>query len=66
MEKDMREKLIDFLLNNMYIICWAIILILYAMNIFSKKFYKYEQRKKITKIDIYHKMFFLDKKINGT
>ena len=62
MEKDMREKLIDFLLNNMYIICWAIILILYAMNIFSKKFYKYEQRKEITKIDIYHKMFFLDKK----
>lgn len=54
----MREKLIDFLLNNMYIICWAIILILYAMNIFSKKFYKYEQRKEITKIDIYHKMFF--------
>lgn len=58
----MRENLIKFFLNNMYIICWIIILILYVMNSFSKKFYKYEQRKETTETYIYHKMDFLDEK----
>lgn len=40
----MKEIVINFILNNIYIIGWAIIFIFYLLGLSDKQFFKYEQR----------------------
>lgn len=40
----MKEVIINFLLNNIYVIGWIIILVLYFLGLSNDKLFKYEQR----------------------